>query len=203
MKKGDSATEMGQVPAFVSVPHPQPHPPMSQKVISFHYKLTVADGKVLDSSEGREPMTFLAGGQQIIPGLEKELLAFKTGEKKQVKIQAADAYGPRDPRKIIEVALSELPKDKKVAVGDRFRGSDGPHAPPLTVTKVNETHATLDGNHPLAGVDLTFDVELTEMRAATKEEIAHGHAHGHDCGHDHGCEEGKGCDEKGGCGCEH
>ncbi len=176
---------------------------MSQKVISFHYKLTVADGKVLDSSEGREPMTFLAGGQQIIPGLEKELLALKTGEKRQVKIQAADAYGPRDSGKIVEVALAELSKDRTVAVGDRFRGSSDPHAPPLTVTKITETHATLDANHPLAGVDLTFDVEVTETRAATKDEMAHGHVHGGGCGHghDHDHEEKHGCDKKGGCGC--
>lgn len=182
---------------------------MSQKVISFHYKLTLAGGKVLDSSEGREPMTFLAGGQQIIPGLEKELLALKAGEKKQVQIPSAQAYGPRDPRKVVEVALSELSADHKVEVGDRFRGSDDPHAPPLTVTKVTKTHATLDANHPLAGVDLTFDVEVTETRAATKEEIAHGHVHGHGCGHDHGDDcghghgHGKKCDKKGGCGCEH
>jgi FKBP-type peptidyl-prolyl cis-trans isomerase SlyD len=181
---------------------------MSQKIISFHYKLTVADGKILDSSEGREPMTFLTGGEQIIPGLEKELLALKVGEKKQVKIPSAAAYGPRDSRKIVKIPLSQLTKDRKVAVGERFHPSDDPHAPPLTVTKVTETHATLDANHPLAGVDLTFDVELTEARAATKEEISHGHAHGCGCDHSHGheCERDHGhkeCDKKGGCGCEH
>jgi FKBP-type peptidyl-prolyl cis-trans isomerase SlyD len=175
---------------------------MSQKVISFHYKLTVADGKVLDSSEGREPMAFLAGGQQIIPGLEKELLALKVGQKKQVKIPAAQAYGARDERKRFEVPLSDLPAERKVKVGDRFRSSDHHHGPPLTVTKVSSTHATLDGNHPLAGVDLTFDVEVTESRDATEEEISHGHVHGQGCGHSHECEDGKGCGS-GGCGCSH
>ncbi len=150
---------------------------MSQKVISFHYTLTDSAGKKLDTSEGAEPLTFLAGVQQIIPGLETALLKLKAGDKQRVAIKAADAYGARDPEKLIQVPVAQLPKGK-VRVGDQFRSSESDHTPPLTVTGITETHATLDANHPLAGVDLTFDVELTESRDATPEEIAHGHAHG-------------------------
>lgn len=158
---------------------------MKPKILSFHYTLTVGDGRILDSSKGGEPMRLLTGGQRTIPALEQALLGIQTGEKKQVKIPAAEAYGPRDPRKILEVPRAHLANDGKVAVGERFRPTDDPQAPPLMVTQVTETHATLDANHPLAGVDLTFDIEMTDRREATPEEIAHGHAHGECCGHAH------------------
>jgi FKBP-type peptidyl-prolyl cis-trans isomerase SlyD len=148
---------------------------MSAKVYSFHYTLTNPSGQVLDSSEGREPLVFLEGAGQIIPGLESELVGLAAGEKKKVEVQAADAYGEHDPEKLIEVPLDKLPKEK-VEVGDQFQAG-GQHAP-LTVTSVTETHATLNANHPLAGVNLTFDVEMTGVREATMEELAHGHAHG-------------------------
>jgi len=154
---------------------------MSAKVFSFHYTLTNPAGQVLDSSEGREPLVFLAGAGQIIPGLESELVQLNVGDKKKVEVQAADAYGDHDPKKMIEVPLEKLPKEK-IEVGDQFQA--GGQQAPFTVTSVTETHATLDANHPLAGVNLTFDVEVTEVRDATLEELAHGHAHGAG-GHSH------------------
>jgi len=154
---------------------------MSAKVYSFHYTLTNSTGQVLDSSEGREPLVFMAGAGQIIPGLEAELVALGVGDKKKVEVRAVDAYGERDPQKLIEVPLDKLPKEK-VEIGDQFQAG-GQHAP-LTVTEVTETHATLDANHPLAGMDLSFDVEVTGVREATLEELAHGHAHGPG-GHSH------------------
>ncbi|NUN93873.1 MAG: peptidylprolyl isomerase [Verrucomicrobiae bacterium] len=175
---------------------------MKPKILSFHYTLTVGDGRILDSSKGGEPMRLLTGGQRTIPALEQALLGIQTGEKKQVKIPAAEAYGPRDPRKILEVPRAHLANDGKVAVGERFRPTDDPQAPPLMVTQVTETHATLDANHPLAGVDLTFDIEMTDRREATPEEIAHGHAHGECCGHAHAHEHAhESPHSHGGCGC--
>ncbi|MCC7519263.1 MAG: peptidylprolyl isomerase [Verrucomicrobiae bacterium] len=172
---------------------------MASKIISFHYQLTVGDGKTLDSSEGREPMTFMSGVRQIIPGLEVQLVAMKPGERKRIELKAADAYGARDLRKIVKVPRAQLAADGKVAVGDRFRASENPHAPPFVVTNVTETHATLDANHPLAGVDLNFNVEITAIRDATHEELAHGHAH-EQSGHAHGHGDHQGCGS-GGCGC--
>jgi len=148
---------------------------MIAKVFSFHYTLTDATGTVLDSSEGSEPLVFMEGAGQIIPGLESELILMNAGDRKKVEVKAADAYGEHDPERLIEVPLDKLPKEN-IEVGDQFQASNQPI--PLTVTKVSETHATLDANHPLAGKDLTFDVELTGVRDASDEEMAHGHAHG-------------------------
>ncbi len=150
---------------------------MTTKVISFHYTLTDKAGKTLDSSAGSEPLTFMTGVGQIVPGLESHLVSMKTGDKKTVTVPAKDAYGPKDPANVAEIPLEKLPA-RQVKVGDQFRAGDGGHAPVVTVTKVTGTHATLDGNHPLAGEDLTFAVEITEVRDATKDEMAHGHAHG-------------------------
>jgi FKBP-type peptidyl-prolyl cis-trans isomerase SlyD len=156
---------------------------MSKKVISFHYTLTNSAGEVLDSSEGREPLSFLEGVGQIIPNLEAELRQLKVGDKKRVAIKADDAFGHKDPNNIVEVPLERMPTPD-INVGDRFRAGEGPGAPIVTATKITETHVTLDGNHPLAGMDLMFDVEVTGVRDATEEEIAHGHAHGPG-GHSH------------------
>lgn len=150
---------------------------MANKVISFHYKLTDADGTVLDSSDGGEPLTFLEGVGQIIPGLESQLLAMKVGDKKSVTVPAKDAYGEKDPSNVVEKPMEKMPA-KNIKVGDLFRAGEGHHAPVVTATQVTGTHVTLDGNHPLAGKDLTFDVEIAAIRDATQDELAHGHAHG-------------------------
>lgn len=147
---------------------------MKPRVISFHYKLTNSRGDTLDSSFGQEPLSFLEGANQIIPGLESELVKLKVGEKSHITVAAEDAYGQRDESLIVEIERHRLPPGQ-INVGDRFRSSQ--HPTPLTVTKVTDTHITLDANHPLAGQDLTFDVEITGIRNATDEEIAHGHVH--------------------------
>jgi FKBP-type peptidyl-prolyl cis-trans isomerase SlyD len=156
---------------------------MRNKIISFHYTLTDSTGKTLDSSSGSEPLTFLEGAGQIIPGLEAELRTMAVGQKKNVTIEAKDAYGEKDAANIAEVPLDQMPT-REIKAGDQFRAGQDAHAPVVTVTKVTETHVTLDGNHPLAGKDLTFDVEIAAVRKATKEELSHGHAHGSG-GHHH------------------
>jgi FKBP-type peptidyl-prolyl cis-trans isomerase SlyD len=150
---------------------------MSQKVISFHYTLTDSAGTTLDSSAGGEPLTFLEGVGQIIPGLESHLRSMKVGDKKHVTIKAKNGYGEKDPKNVVEVPLEQMPT-RGIKVGDRFRAGQEAHSPVVTVVKVTDTHVTLDGNHQLAGIDLTFDVEITEVRDATEEELAHGHVHG-------------------------
>ncbi len=155
---------------------------MSKRVISFHYTLTNTAGEKLDSSQGDHPLTFMEGVGQIIPGLETHLRSMKPGDKRKVLVKAAEAYGTRDDSLVLEVERKKLP-NKQVKIGDQFRTNQYPT--PLTVTKLTDSHATLDANHPLAGQDLTFDVEITEVRDATADEIAHGHAHGPGGHHHH------------------
>ncbi|MEI6085668.1 MAG: peptidylprolyl isomerase [Verrucomicrobiota bacterium] len=157
---------------------------MPTNVIVFHYTLTDNTGKQIDSSAGSDPLAFIVGSGQIIAGLETHLLTMKVGEKRKVLVPAKDAYGEVKATDIMEVPLAKLPA-KKIKVGDRFRAGEGDHAPVVRVTKVTATHATLDANHELAGQNLTFDVEVTEVRAATKEELSHGHVHGPGGHHHH------------------
>lgn len=157
---------------------------MSKKVITFHYTLTNTTGEVLDSSNGQEPLAFLEGVGQIIPGLEKELIQMGAGDKKEVHVPAAEAYGTRNPDAIVEVEKDKFPFPD-VTVGQMFQGDESEaDNSVLTVSEVTETHVILDGNHPLAGEDLNFAVEIVETRAATADEESHGHAHG-EGGHQH------------------
>jgi FKBP-type peptidyl-prolyl cis-trans isomerase SlyD len=155
---------------------------MSSRVISFHYTLTDSAGEILDTSRNDNPFSFLEGVGQVIPGLEKHLGQMKVGEQKKLKLPAKEAYGERDEARVIEVPLEKLPK-KDVKVGDMFLAGKEEEAPRLTVVGVTKTHAKLDANHPLAGKELHFDVEITGIRDATPDEIDHGHAHGAGCHH--------------------
>lgn len=157
---------------------------MPQRVISFHYKLTDKAGANIDSSEGRPAFSFLEGAGQIVPGLEKELVSLKKGDKKRVEVAAKDAYGQKDPSLVLTIPREQLPV-KEIKVGDLFRGGQEEHSPVFKVVDLTLTNATLDGNHPLAGQDLVFEVELTDAREATAEELTHGHAHGPEGHHHH------------------
>lgn len=156
---------------------------MSRRVVSIHYTLTNSSGEKLDSSSGQDPLTYMEGVGQIIPGLEKEIALLQKGDKKRISVPASEAYGERDERKIIKVPREKMPK-QDIQIGDRFAGGGEPHSPVFVVKETSLTEITLDANHPLAGVDLTFEVELVAVRAATEEEAAHGHAHG-EHGHSH------------------
>ena len=163
---------------------------MTSEVISFHYTLTDPTGKTLDSSLKGEPLTFVTGTGQIIPGLEAQLLKLKTGAKQRLAVPAKDAYGVKDAKRIFDVAREKFPAGE-VKVGDRFRLGNDHQAAVVTVVNVSDAQVRIDTNHPLAGVDLTFDVELIAKRAATKEELegcCGGKHEGECCGrHDH-CE---------------
>jgi len=154
---------------------------MSHKVIAFHYKLTDTHGKALDASDAGEPLAFMTGAGQIIPGLEKILVLMNKGDKRRIEVEAKDAYGERDLGRIVNIQRSQLPEGE-VKVGDMFHG---PNGEVVTVTAVALDSVTLDANHPLAGQNLIFDVEIATVRDATKEEVAHGHAHGEDGHHQH------------------
>ncbi|MAX65545.1 MAG: peptidylprolyl isomerase [Bacteriovoracaceae bacterium] len=157
---------------------------MTKQVIGFHYTLKDKDGNVIDSSENATPLLFLEGSGQIIPGLEKEITSLNVGDKKNVEVKAADAYGDVIQDLQITVQKSQFPDGKEIAVGDQFQVNNEPNAPIFTVVGIEDENVHIDGNHPMAGHDLFFDIEITEKRSATEEELAHGHAHGAG-GHQH------------------
>ncbi len=153
-------------------------------VVSIHYTLTNKAGEQLDSSIGAEPLSYLHGAGNIIPGLEKALSESSVGDKLTVTIEPADAYGERNEDQIQSVPKSMFQGIDKIEVGMQFQ-ADSSHGPAIvTITKVEGDNVTIDGNHPLAGEQLTFEVEVMEIRPATETEIEHGHIHGASCNHD-------------------
>jgi FKBP-type peptidyl-prolyl cis-trans isomerase SlyD len=155
------------------------------KVVSIDYTLKNDAGEVLDTSEGEEPLEYLHGHGQIVPGLEKALAGKGHGDKVKVKVSPEEGYGERDPERIIRVPRSQLPQGLTPEVGMSLaaQGDDG-ELIPLRVAEVQNDAVLLDANHPLAGEALHFEVEIKSIREATSEELEHGHAHGPD-GHHH------------------
>ena len=154
-------------------------------VASIHYTLTDGQGKVIDSSEGQEPLAYLHGAGNIIPGLEKALLGKAVGDKFKVSIPAAEAYGVRDDSMVQQLPSNMFSGIDNIEVGMEFHAETEHGLQVVTVTNVEGDNITIDGNHPLAGVDLTFDVEVADIRAASAEELEHGHAHGAGGHHHH------------------
>lgn len=148
------------------------------KVVSIDYTLTDPAGKVIDSSTGRGPMAYIHGTGAMIPGLEAELDGKAAGDDLKVTLAPEVGYGQRNPGLIQKVPRSNFPQ-KTIQVGQQFRaqGPDG-QTRLLTVTGFAGDDVTMDGNHPLAGVTLSFDVKVVEVRDATEEEVSHGHVHG-------------------------
>lgn len=158
---------------------------MTTQVMGFHYTLKDGQGNIIDSSENSDPLLFMVGSGHIIPGLEIEISKMNIGDKKNIEVKAADAYGEVIEDLKITVQKSQFPPDADLKVGDQFQVNEEPHAPIFTVISIEGEDVNIDGNHPLAGQDLFFDVEITEKRAATQEEIDHGHAHGPGGHHHH------------------
>ena len=147
-------------------------------VALFHYTLTNAKGEVLDSSSGGDPLAYLHGGGNIIPGLEKALEGKVAGDKLKVTVSPEEGYGKLDPTLVQQVPRRAFQGVADIQPGMSFT-TQGPHgAMRVVVTKVLGDMVTIDGNHALAGETLNFDVEITEVRAATQEELDHGHVHG-------------------------
>jgi FKBP-type peptidyl-prolyl cis-trans isomerase SlyD len=153
-------------------------------VVTIDYTLTV-DGEVLDSSEEEGPLEYLQGHQNIILGLERELAGMKIGEKKEVTVAPVDGYGEIEEEAIMDVPLSEFPKEFPLQVGLELEVTDKDENVMLaTVLKVGDDTVKLDTNHPLAGKTLHFEVSVLDLRFPTEEELAHGHVHSHEHPHD-------------------
>lgn len=156
----------------------------SNKVVSINYTLTNAEGKVLDTSDGRAPLLYIHGKGNIIPGLEKALEGKKEGDKLKVTVAPEEAYGIRDERLVQIIPRSSFEGVEEIEPGMQFQANFEGHPQIIVITKVEGDNITIDANHPLAGEQLTFDVAITEIRDATEEELEHGHVHGPN-GHHH------------------
>lgn len=156
---------------------------MIRRVFAFNYVLKGADGEILDASDEGQPLAFLEGTGQIIPKLEEEILTMKAGDKRTVKLDAKDAYGMPEEKMKMDVPKKEL-AHLDIEVGRLLQLNLGEQTKVVKIVEVTDDKVVLDGNHPLAGVDLVFDIDMVAVRNATPEETQHGHAHGAS-GHGH------------------
>lgn len=149
-----------------------------EKVVAIHYTLKNNTGEVIDSSEGKDPLYYLHGFGNLIPGMEEGLEGKSQGDKLELKISPEKGYGQRDDRAVQQVPKSAF-GGADVRVGMQFQasGEEG-HPIVVSVTAVDGDSVTVDANHPLAGVELNFKVEVMDVRDASSEELAHGHVHG-------------------------
>ncbi|HTV52173.1 MAG TPA: peptidylprolyl isomerase [Steroidobacteraceae bacterium] len=154
-------------------------------VVTMHYTLRDDDGQIIDSSTSGAPLSYLHGHGNLIPGLERQLQGKTAGAKLSVKVPAADGYGEYDQQLVQQVPRKALKGVKNVKVGMRLQAQTQHGAHAVTVTHVGDDAITLDGNHPLAGKNLNFEVEITAVREATAEELTHGHVHGPGGHHHH------------------
>lgn len=153
-------------------------------VVSFHYTLTNKDGQVIDSSQGNKPLTYLHGVGQIVPGLENTLAGKLVGDKLDVEVSAEEGYGEHHDFMVQQVPREAFQGVDDIEAGMQFQAQTPQGEMTVTVTAVDESTVTVDGNHPLAGQALFFAVEVVSVRAATEEELSHGHVHG-EGGHHH------------------
>jgi len=154
------------------------------KVVTFDYTLTNSDGEVLDTSKGQEPLAYIHGTGFMIPGLERAMEDKSAGDSFSVTVEAKDAYGERDEELVKEVERSMFGDVEKLEAGMQFQTGSDDGIEVVTVTAVDDDKVTVDGNHPLADVTLHFDVQVVDVREASKEELEHGHVHGAG-GHQH------------------
>jgi len=150
----------------------------NDSVVLMHYTLTNENGDIIDTSDGREPLAYIQGHQNIIPGLEKEMVGKKVGDKFKAVVQPEEGYGVSNPALVQVLDRSVFQGVDEIEVGMQFQAQleDGPII--MSVTNVDGNNITIDGNHALADQVLTFDVEVVEIRNASDEELAHGHVHG-------------------------
>ncbi|WP_227429341.1 FKBP-type peptidyl-prolyl cis-trans isomerase [Psychrobacter sp. I-STPA6b] len=145
--------------------------------VLFNYTLTDEDGNVLDQSQG-EPLAYLHGHNNIIPGLEAQLEGKSAGEKLKAVVEPAQAYGEYQEQAVQEVPRENFQGVEDIQPGMQFQSQAGGQVMLVTVKDVQDDVVIVDANHPLAGKTLTFDVEIVEVRAATEDELSHGHIHG-------------------------
>ena len=158
----------------------------NNKVVTMNFKLTDDEGNILDSTETGGPFSYLSGNNMVLPKLEEAVSGMIIGTKKSIKLDAADGYGVYNEQIVQVVGKENFPQDFELEVGMSYIASnpDGTQMP-FVITEVREADVTIDFNHPLAGKNLNFDVELLDVRDATAEELSHGHVHGPDGHHHH------------------
>jgi FKBP-type peptidyl-prolyl cis-trans isomerase SlyD len=157
---------------------------MERQVVSFHYILRSEGGEVIDSSGSEHPVSYLEGSGAIIDGLERAIRSFPIGQRRLVSLAPEQAYGLRDEAQVQMVERTALPVTE-LKIGDMFQTGEDRHSPVVRVVGIEGDRVRLDANHPLAGQRLFFEVEVVTKRAATPEEIAHGHVHGPGGHHHH------------------
>jgi FKBP-type peptidyl-prolyl cis-trans isomerase SlyD len=150
----------------------------NDKVVLMDYTLTNENGDIIDTSDGREPLAYIQGHQNIIPGLEKEMLGKIVGDKFKAVVKPEEGYGKYNPalKQVVERSLFQGVDE--IVVGMQFQAQSEGGIVIMTVTSIDGDKITVDGNHPLADQTLTFDVEVKEIRDASAEELEHGHVHG-------------------------
>ena len=159
-------------------------------VVTMHYTLKNAEGETIDSSVGQEPLAYLHGNMQIVPGLEKQLEGKAAGDKVSAVVPPAEGYGVYDENLVLQVPLEAFPEEMRgqLELGVQFL-ADHPESQEqivqYTVVRVEGDAVIVDGNHELSDVELHFEVEIVDVRAATDEEVKHGHAHGPGGHHHH------------------
>ena len=160
----------------------------SGSAVAIDYKLHLGDGKVVDESTQEEPLSYIHGQGQIVSGLEQALEGLSPGDQKSVVVPPDEGYGETDPERVQEVPRSVFPAELEPAVGMQLMAhGPGGEAVPVTIRELKAKSVVVDLNHPLAGKTLHFEVKVRDVRAATEEELSHGHVHGPE-GHGHGHE---------------
>ena len=147
-------------------------------VARFHYTLTNDAGEVLDSSRDKEPLSYLQGAGNIVPGLEEAMLGKRVGDNFKVDVAPEDGYGIHQGGLVQDVPRAAFQGVDEIELGMSFQANTPQGGHSVTVTKITKDTITVDGNHPLAGQTLHFEVEVTEVRQASAEELSHGHVHG-------------------------
>lgn len=146
-------------------------------VVTLHYRLTGSDGELIDSSDAEDPLTYLHGHDNIVPGLEAQLAGHQVGDHVVAHVAARDGYGLHDPERMLVMPKEQLGFEPTLGAIVRAETEEGLSVM-LKVVEITDAQVTLDANHPLAGQDLHFEVDVIAVRDATEEERSHGHVHG-------------------------
>ncbi|HKL78699.1 MAG TPA: peptidylprolyl isomerase [Gammaproteobacteria bacterium] len=154
------------------------------RVVTIEYTLKDGDDQVIDTSEGREPLAYIHGNGMLIPGLESALEGKEPGAEVNVTLAPEDGYGERDDSMVLQIPREQFEGVDQIEPGMQFQAETDEGVQILTVLEAGDNEVTVDGNHPLAGVTLNFDVNVQDVREAEQEELDHGHVHGTG-GHEH------------------
>ena len=154
-----------------------------KSVVAIHYTLTDEQGVILDASAPGQPLVYLHGAGNLIAGLERELLGRSAGDRFAARIAPEDAYGERTEDMVQQVPRDLFAEHQEIELGMRFSGNTPAGPITVVVTAIEGDQITLDGNHPMAGKTLHFEVAVDAVRAATEQELLHGHVHGPGCHH--------------------